>query len=295
MSDVFGLPSPDERTRIFPAFSASASQTFATYYVPRGAQALSIFLVGGAGSGAGGTTGAAGSARSGGGGGGAGAVTRVWIPTILLPDMLYVHVGVGGAAPAGNAAGNAGVATWVSIRPSSAAAVLVGLANNGTGGAVAGTVGSPGTASNETAAWYMRNGVFVSSQGTAAGAGGANTGAVGSNVLATLSTCGGAGGGGTPTGNTNFAGGDQTQPTADFFPLLSGGTAGGGNGADGLWQLKPFQSRGGAGGGTNGAAGTGGSGGNGGVGSGGGGGGGGVTGGAGGKGGDGLCIITALF
>lgn len=122
---------------------------------------------------------------------------------------------------------------------------------------------------------------------------------------------GGAGGGGTPTANTNFTGGNITG--AGLIPTLSGGAAGGGAGQSGIfWGAAggivsadllmasaafsghgPFAMTGGSGGGTNGAAGTGGAGGDGAFGCGGAGGGGGVTGGAGGRGGSGLVLISA--
>jgi hypothetical protein len=145
-------------------------------------------------------------------------------------------------------------------------------------------------------------GQWTAIAGQGGSAGGAHTGAVGATVTwAALPTVlsGGAGGGGTPIANTDFAGGPVTNipvipgdgPT---IYTLAGGTAAGGAGSDGLQYQRNFFPcfTGGSGGGTNGAAGVGGKGGNGAPGCGGGGGGGGVTGGAGGNGGSGFVIIT---
>src|SRR5574343_336906 len=78
----------------------AATTTWQVWSKPRGVQMVMILAVGAGGGGGNGFSAAAGSARGGGGGGGSGAISRVIIPAILLPDVLYVSPGVGGAATA---------------------------------------------------------------------------------------------------------------------------------------------------------------------------------------------------
>ncbi len=296
---MFGLPPiAAERTTIFTSCGgSSATGNWQPYIKPRGASMYSIFCLGSGGGGGAGFTGAAGTARGGGGGGSSGACTRLIIPVVFLPDVIYVNVGRGAAA------GNVGPASFVSTEAyQTATGYLVtvsgsGGANNGGAGtgSAGGSGGSAAIASVASDAMGHGYGTFNALGGRAGTAGGAHTGAAGANTAwgsGGIFVTGGAGGGGTPTANTDFAGGEISN--GGKVPTLSGGIAAAGAGQSGFEFRPPFlfASTGGSGGGTAGAAGTAGSGGAGGVGSGGGGGGGGVTGGAGGRGGDGLVIIT---
>lgn len=258
-----------------------------------------IFLCGSGGGGGGGMTGASLTARGGGGGGGSSSFYRTSIPAFLLPDILYIQVGLGGLGGAATFAGGAGVNSFVTVAPDSAAANIVAVANNvlnGGGGAgtaaVGGAAGIISTNAGITQGSLMALGNFIISFGRAGNAGGAQTGANGGGVTALFNgiSSGGAGGGGTNTADTNFSGGGVTG--AGIIPSVPAGTSAAGAGNPGIYLKKPFCMTGGTGGGTAGASGTAGRGGNGAPGSGGGGGGGGVTGGAGGNGGNGLVIIT---
>lgn len=277
---------------------------FQIWYKPRGAKMVHFTLIGGGAGGGGGKTGAAGTARGGGGGGGSGGMNRFSIAADLLPDILYIQVGLGGPGAAADGTGTSGGISYVCFAPSisSNSNILHKSCN------AASTGGSPGTAAaggnggaGGTSVNYGFGAPWASLvQGTGVAGqtganGGAHTGANGSNITwatAGLIITGGSGGGGTPTGNTDFSGG-AINGSGLILPTLAGGASAAGRGNDGLFTRRPyFMSCGGSGGGTAGAAGTAGAGGDGGPGSGGGGGGGGVTGGAGGRGGDGLIIIT---
>jgi hypothetical protein len=255
------------------------------------------------GGGGNGFTGAAGTARGGGGGGGSGGVTKIFMPAFLLPDVLYVRPGNGGA-PVTN-----GTVSYLAVAPNTTLNnAILSIAGGGTGGtgtaAAGGTAGTAGAATAPSV--FVGAGIYINNVGIVGGAGGAHTGAAGTAAVATTApaspTTGGAGGGGTPVANTNFAGGAITA--AGPWPAIAGGLAGGGAGNNG-WNLNmslipagkrslPLFFSGGSGGGTNGAAGTGGAGGVAAWGCGGGGGGAGVTGGSGGRGGNGFIIIGAF-
>lgn len=304
MLDILHLPGPnvDGGPQVFRALGSSDWQSWRK---PRGAKLIYIFTLGPGAGGGGGCTGAAATARGGGGGGGAGGFAQLMLPAYAIPDQLFVSVGVGGAGGAAGAAGSAGGNSIVSTQPTSMTGTNV-LASHGSvaAGGGAGTAAAAGTAGAGATAigrypWNAM-GQFSASAGVAGSAGGAQTGAVGANLTNSLIVCGGLGGGGVGTANTDFAGG-QFLTAGGIVPTLPGGTAGGGAGRDGF-EVRPsgmyapigFVALPGTGGGTAGAAGTGGKGGLGGLGCGGGGGGGGVTGGAGGRGGDGLVIIMAM-
>ena len=277
---------------------------FITWHKPRNASLISILLIGAGAGGGGGKTGASGTARGGGGGGGSGGMNRIHISAYLIPDILFVQPGLGGAGAAADGTGTTAGISYVCFAPtiSSNSNILHKSCN------AAAVGGSPGTASAGGAGGAGGTNVNYSFgapwasivcgtgvAGQTGATGGAHTGANGGAITwATGGLCisAGAGGGGTPTGNTDFSGG-AINGSGLILPTVAGGASAAGAGQDGYFSLKPaFMSSGGSGGGTAGASGTAGAGGNGGPGSGGGGGGGGVTGGAGGRGGDGLIIIT---
>jgi hypothetical protein len=236
------------------------------------------------------------------------------VPAWVFPDVIYVRPGKGGNGGAAATDGVSGTTTYVAVAPDTGAVAfsLVQVAG-GSNGAAVGTAGSAGSAA--TAAAFASFAVFVGMAGQAGTAGGANTGAVGTslNPSSTIILSGGAGGAGSSTGNTVFAGGaiNSNQPATGIslwsgIPAGAAGVSGsqaGGNGNPGqnhgvpilqmLSRNQPMLFSGGSGGGSGGAS-NGGNGGPGAWGCGGGGGGAGATGGAGGKGGDGFVIIGAF-
>ena len=269
-------------------FNALGAGDWQTWLKPRGKSNVTIIGMGSGGGGGNGFAGAAATARGGGGGGGSGGLMRLIIPADLLPDVLYINVGIGGAV------GGNGFLTAVSIRPDSLNQSRVLVAFGGSAGgsgtnAAAGAAGAAGVSANTHVTGFW--GINYPTLGNTGAAGGAQTGAVGSPITwgsATPPNSGGAGGGGTTS--ADFAGGGIVA--AGFFPSISGGAAGTFNGADGFESKIPLAFCGGAGGGASNLA-AGGNGGKGAIGSGGGGGGGGVTAGVGGPGGGGLVIIQA--
>lgn len=293
--------------------TATYGVTFTEYVwaPPKGATWAMIFAWNPGGGGGGGMTGAAGTARGGGGGGGAGSLWKglLWLPAFADgPFFLILRPGHGGAGGAAAAAGFNGATTAIYIGDNQNGLILASHTSSANGGG-AGTAsaGGAGGVAPSLANQQLNHTFFGMIQpgsssgwltGNAGGAGGAQTGAAGTSITfpgaaATTTTSpfsGGAGGGGTPTGNTNFAGGNQNA-LGRIHPNLLGGAAGSNDGSGGMWLPRPlFGGRGGCGGGSNGN-GVGGNGGHGAPGCGGGGGGGGTTGGRGGNGGPGGVLI----
>lgn len=282
------LPKDAGQTRFFQAQGGAVWQA---YTVPLGALMLSILAVGAGGAGGAGFSAAAGAARGGGGGGGSGTISRLIAPTALLPQTLFVHVGLGGTGAGG----------WSVVRVLPEGSITTtlpplslvtspggnpGAAGSGTAGGAGGTIP---TGVQHGA--YSALGALASIGGQAGVAGGAQTGAAGTTVTWAalgLFTSPGAGGGGTTS--ADFAGGAING--VGFCPTIPGGLAGSNDGLAGFELRLPPTFTGGSGGGSS-NTGVGGAGGAGSFGSGGGGGGGGTTGGLGGRGGDGLVIITA--
>ena len=293
----------------------STGTSWVTWEKPRGIIMLEIICIGAGGGGRSGWC-ANNATRSGGAGGGSGGFSRLLIPAIFLPDVLYVSVGNGGAggvsittaASTTGMAGSAGSLSAVSIAPSTAAIYTACFANAGAGAAnlVSSSNSFGAVAAVATQANCLMSGLgqFFALAGQT-GANGPATSVVGliSYPTTGLLLSGGAAGG----GGQNNLGGNITAPTQSLFSLIPtrvGGTGAStaGPGDDGISLSQPLMSIGGAGGGSStsitAGGGSGGRGGNGGIGCGGGGGGAGPSGtgsgaGAGGNGGDGLVIIRS--
>jgi hypothetical protein len=234
--------------------------------------------------------------RAGGGGGGTGATARLIINANLLPDILYILPGIGGAGGIGGApatAGSPGQNSFVTLIPSTGSVSNVVLRSGTTpaaGGATGINVGGAGGA-GETISLIANNifanlGTFTFQAGAGGGAGsttGVSAGTPSTYVVPAQ------GGGGTGVGGSINA--------AGVIPALTAAAVNT-NGRDGIILYKPILMLFGGmgGGGSTGAGTSGGNGGNGAPGTGGGGGGGSVnTGpnlGNGGRGGDGFVIIT---
>jgi hypothetical protein len=297
-------------------FFTNGSTGWQTWLKPKGASFVYITCIGGGGGG-GGSSNVAGSNGGGGGGGGSSSITKLLIGADLIPDLLYINVGVGGAGGTLSGNGSAGTLSYVSIAPTtvtisniliSSGAAAAGGGNGGTS-SVGGTGGSAGTVFTSANGVLSELGIWQSIAGRAGanggyGAGGQSvTGIAGGTILSP-----GAGGGGLGTGGNDFAGGSILATGGVLSFNVSGGAAGGGNGRRGYISIMPnripISSRkfpliitGGSGGGSNGTiSGGGGLGGNGNIGCG-GGGSGSIDGGSGrigGRGGDGIVLITTF-
>lgn len=312
--DFFHLPPKySGDVKVYISNTAIDVKGFQIWQKPKGASLVSMFVIGGGGGGGGGFSRTAGSAGGGGAGGACSGISRFICPAIFLPDTLYIQVGNGGQGGAASSNGGAGINSYIlSSKTNVVPNIIVysGLVASPPGGGGAGTGATGGTGgtvpglaiSQSTNTW----GQWFSNQGLVGGAGGAQTGAVGTAITAWggLPLSPGAGGAGCTT--TDFAGGPQT-PTAildigsqGYYPsgaggIVPGGTAAGTNvdGNPGINRITPFYNSGGAGGGSN-NSGQAGHGGTGGYGCGGGGGGAGTTGGRGGNGGSGIVIIVTM-
>lgn len=310
----FDLPiaKGNAKTYIFEAFPSNYISTIAVsmqrWNKPKGINFVYGLLIGQGSGGGGGFSIGAGPSGGGGGGGTPGGILQFMQPAYLVPDTLYISVGVGGTGGnAGTAGGLGGFATglWWTPMGSNVNTVnrayyaytngdLAGVQSGRTGTNVAGGNGGSAASLSTTTVQSGIMGFSNYAQPTAL-SGFAGTLVSGTNATFAGRPQGGAGGGGVTSGSAG-AGGNVLGPTTSSQSIwsrdLSGGAATGQAGEDGVTLFKPtFFSLPGAGGGAN-AVGTGGAGGKGGIGCGGGGGGAGVTGGRGGDGGDGLVILV---
>lgn len=252
-------------------FFGTDTATWQTWTKPSGISQVAFTIIGGGGSGYG-TTGGIG-----GGGGGSGGITQIMLPSIFLPNTIFMRVG--GIA----------IASYVSIYPSTTAAYVLGYANGGTN--AASSAGGSGAIVATIANMPLAAGFYYILQSGTNGAAGGNNTAGGSITLGGFCLSGGAGGGGGSASGGNITG-------AGIIPTINGGigngTVGGTlNAGSGVWFWKGFKGCGGAGGGARSTAPiTGGNGGDGAYGCGGGGGGSTTTSaGIPGKGGQGLVVV----
>jgi hypothetical protein len=275
------------------------------WYKPKGIKMVQMLCISGGSGGAGGTSGALGTNRNGGGGGASGNIAQLLIPSIFVPDRLYVYVGGGGNGgnPNSNASTGIGQLSRVSIQPSFATnqSNFIQANNSIPGGGTIPFGGGTGALGSNVTTVLGTLGI----QSFLAGGNGVS-GAVssGNSITLTQIVSGGAGGGGFSSTNVESVGGNIIGNGS--IPTIFGGSVGGGNGENGydvlsksitstssqLYTPSTLFFTGGAGGGSN-TTGTGGNGGNGGIGCGGGGGGAGLTGGRGGNGGSGLVMIIS--
>jgi hypothetical protein len=295
--------------RSFSGYVLSTS-SWQTWTKPNDAMMIHILCIGGGAGGGSGRLDSGANNKYGGGGGGSAAVTSMYVPAFLIPDNLYIQVGLGGFggeaqttnATNGNS-GSAGGTSYVALYPSYTGTTQVGnlllSANGGSGGAggtsTTGTAGAAGTATTvgSTSPSYLGLGQFTSTVGQAGGA--SSVSSAPTALTINNITGGGSAGGGISSAGTAYAGGSINSPSSliSYLTSLAGGAVGS-NGNYGYGIKKPIMYTGGTGGGglVSGAAGSGG---NGAVGSGGGGGGASTatSSGAGGNGGNGIVIITS--
>jgi len=288
MIDVSYFQNSTSNTQIF-----QNGGTWQTWIKPRNAKMVSFFVLG-AGAGGGGGFQAATGNKSGGSGGGTAGYIKLVVQASLIPDILYILPGTGGAGGIGGASPTAGTSatkSFVSLIPDTTSiSNIVCTSGNvaATGGpagsTIAPTIGVAETIGTSANAVFLNLGNFVANAGINGGIGALINA---SNSTFASFTVAGSGGGGTGTG------GGFTVSTGNRFPVIAG-TPINTKGSDGAIFYTPFLTLFGGRGGGGGT--TGGNGGNGAPGCGGGGGGAGTTSaGNGGRGGDGLIMITTNF
>jgi len=294
MIDLFNIPNSQQDVQIF--YTNGTTNAWQTWQKPRKCNYIYIICIGSGTGGAGGLSNWGNNSGSPGSGGFGGAVTRVLYNSNLIPDILFVQVGVGGIGgsprifPASTSTAGNGNRSFVSILPNTTPTSLVCVSGNAAGSHSGGTAETVATTSSAT---FLSLGNFISTPGILSST---QLLQQPTNTLPLTSqiTSGGAAGAIPSGGTLNFSGGSISSTS--LSPLILGGSSDGGNGGNGYTSWKPFFSTGGAGGGSS-ISGVGGNGGNGGIGSGGGNGGTtafGSSGGIGGKGGDGLVIIISF-
>ena len=312
--DILNLPNKSLYHKVF--YGTTTTSSWQVWTKPSNITMVYMYVIGAGGAGGGGRTGGNNSG-GGGGGGGSSAITVALYPAFLLPDTLYISVGIGSNGAAAGTGAASGVLSYVSAQPSTTAIYIYAQSGDAAaGGGGGGTNSGSGSGASGTAGtvWSFTNdpltalGMVTSIAGQSGGAGGGNTPSEGAGRTPIQTVTGGAGGGGNSAGGTATNGGSIIG--SGFLPTINGGIADGATtaalaGNHGFMGIKPttesylnlpMMYTGGAGGGAKGSTviGVGGKGGDGSYGSGGGGGGSsyGSTGGSGGKGGDGLVIIT---
>lgn len=307
---MFGTPQVYGRDQLvvqIEANSASAGANWETIEVPEWARLCHIVLWGSGGSGGNGVVGAN-STAAGGGGGGSSGQTSVWVPTYMLPKLLYASIGAG-------LLGANGIASRVATYPNLVANHQLAVANGGSGGGnasggTAGAAGGAGAIATIATMPLAAAGAYTLLAGQAGIIGGTTVAGAQQNPPTTGLRCmGGTGGGGLPAAATAGRAGGLINNSFELAALVPGGigaaatTTPGGAGSHGFEEMEmamyfwPGTGGGSSHGSAVGAGLVGGRGGDGSIGCGGGGGGGALTGstqGIGGRGGDGRCIITFM-
>jgi hypothetical protein len=213
---------------------------------PNDALLIHILCIGGGAGGGSGRRDGGGSQRLGGGGGGGAAVTSMFVPAFLIPDTLYIQVGLGGTGGAGATVnpgnGNAGAAggtSYVALYPSYNGTSQVGnlllSANGGSGGSggfgsgAGGAGGAGGTTTGVGAAspFYLGLGQFTSTASQAGSSASATSSPT--NLIISGITGGGSAGGTLDQFGTSFAGGAIVSPSAliPYLTSLAGGVSNG--------------------------------------------------------------------
>ena len=308
MIDYSNTPSINNHQTFF----ALGSTTWQTWQKPKNCKFVYITAIGGGGGG--GSSGNVAGTSAGGGGGGASSITSILIPAALIPDTLYVQVGMGGTGGSGASVGSSGGLSTISILPNTTATNVIiqsgsvaGVGgSNGNTSVGSGTGGAGGTVFTKSSGFLSNLGTFSSIVGDVGGNAGYGTNGSTKTALSTMALCGGGGGAGKLSG-TDFAGGSILA--GGVLGRVAGGTGGvaASNGNGGIITIIPnllsysstefpFASTGGSGAGSNQNGTGGGNGGNGAIGSGGGGAGAlvGGTGRVGGNGGNGIVFITTF-
>jgi hypothetical protein len=272
---------------------------FQTWLKPPGISFAHIVTIGAGGGGGGTVAFQSGVAWRGGGGGGSGAISSVFLPAYLIPDILYINVGIGGTGGAASSTftpniGLAGGNTYVNFYPIQTPSYSICAASGGlasgvpTSGGTGAGGGTGGVIVSSTAFPISQIGLRVYIVGAAGGRGGTIDAP---GVTAAYRVTGGGGGNGNTVGGAFLATGTAINPVGQYS-LQSISPSPVGTQGSSLIDLVKFVFSGGTGAGSSGTI-SGSAGGNGGYGCGGGGGGVGPgLGGAGGNGGDGLVIIT---
>lgn len=128
---------------------------------PQGASFVWFTLIGGGGGGAGGDP-----SQGISGAGGSAAVTNCMVPAFLIPDVLNVSVGAGGAGGTFGGAGGNGTATSLIYQAKDGTGYTLLTANGGSGGTIPAGSGLGGTASNSN--FFSCMGFFQSLAGQTA-------------------------------------------------------------------------------------------------------------------------------
>jgi len=231
MMDLFNIPNTNAINRVF--YTNGSTNSYQIWQKPKNCRFVHMLVIGGGGGGAGGAAGTG--SRNGGGGGGSGALTTSFLDASLLPDVLYVQVGPGGAGGASGANGTAGSISYVSFQSNTTAINVVSYANGGALGTTLGGAGAGGGIAVQTSCYLSYLGEFEPVAGTAGSAG--TSAAAGSNITFTNIICGGASGGGA-SASLSFSGGSINS--SGFVPKIYGALNTSDSASDGFTSRPSF-------------------------------------------------------
>ena len=91
--DVFNLPNTENNFNVF--YSNGSDNSWQTWIKPKNVRFVYMTLIGGGGGGSGGSVSTSALVNAG-SGGGSSSITNGLFPANVLPDILYIQVGVGG-------------------------------------------------------------------------------------------------------------------------------------------------------------------------------------------------------
>jgi hypothetical protein len=142
MQDNFNITDTSENNQVF----FSNGGIWQIWSKPNNVKFIHFYMLGGGGGGGGGRATSV-TSRTGGGGGGSSSISSGIFFANLLPDILYIQVGIGGSGGTSTLNGSSGTVSYVSIQPNTTTSNVVlvsGKAGDG-GGQSAGTAGIAGT------------------------------------------------------------------------------------------------------------------------------------------------------
>lgn len=239
MIDYFNLTDTTSNNQIFYTDNSSTSNSWQTWSKPKGISYVYITCIGGGGGG-GSSSNVAGNG-GGGGGGGSSSITKILIPSNLIPDTLFIQVGSGGAGGTSSLENAVnGDLSYVSISPNTLASnVIIASGTQPAQRGTRGTSGSGGlgglggTVFTSSIGILSILGIWQSIAGRNGSSGGFASG--GSNltsIAAGTFLSGGAGGGGSASG-IGYAGGSIQGVGGIITFNITGGAPQGGDGRRG--------------------------------------------------------------
>jgi hypothetical protein len=223
------IPTENKKVDFFCASGTSSELNWFTWVKPSNIKMVE-FLIQGAGGGGGRT--ANGSSGNGGKGGSSGSLIKAYIPAALLPNILYLNVGIGGkGATTASTTGANGGSSFLCTEPITTSFIFKSVGGNGGGSASSGGLAPT---SQSVFSGFASQFIYQILPGLAGSNGATSVNTPGSNFayLASASITSGGAGGGNGTGSGGGSSGNG------FHAGLSGGAGSvGGAGKKGVHNI----------------------------------------------------------